>query len=87
MKAKGQYMRSNKTTAENLEAKFEAGGEVLDFFDTTAGKRPGKTTQRVNVDFPGWVVQSLDAEAHRLGITRQALIKVWIANQLENKTS
>ena len=79
-------MKSNKTTAENLEAKFEAGEEVLDYFDTANPKRPGKTTQRVNVDFPGWVVQSLDAEAQRLGITRQALIKVWIANRLENNT-
>lgn len=77
---------SNRTTENNLETKFEAGEEVLDYFDPAQAKRPGKATQRVNVDFPGWVVQRLDAEAQRLGITRQALIKVWIANQLEQKS-
>ena len=64
-----------KTTEGNLEAKFEAGESVLDYFDT----KP----KRVNVDFPNWTVQRLDQEAQRVGISRQALIKVWIAERLE----
>ena len=66
---------TSKTTAENLESKFEAGENVLDYFDTTP--------KRVNVDFPHWTIQRLDQEAQRVGISRQALIKVWIAERLE----
>lgn len=66
---------TSKTTARNLEAKFDAGENVLDYFDTSP--------KRVNVDFPIWTVQRLDQEAARFGITRQALIKVWITERLE----
>jgi hypothetical protein len=64
-----------KTTGENLEQKFDAGENVLDYFDTTP--------RRVNVDFPSWTITRLDKEADRVGISRQALIKVWIAERLE----
>jgi len=46
-------------------------------------RRPGRETRRVNVDFPGWVLAALDREAQRLGVTRQALIKLWIAGRLD----
>ena len=45
--------------------------------------RPNREAKRVNVDFPAWMVESLDREAHRLGVTRQSIIKVWIAERLE----
>ena len=64
-----------KTTAENLEEKFDRGEDVLDYFDTTP--------KRVNVDFPSWTISRLDKEAERVGISRQALIKVWISERLE----
>lgn len=70
------------TTAENLETKFERGEEVLDYFDLSKAEVVYPETQRVNVDFPAWVVSALDQEATRLGISRQALIKVWIAERL-----
>ena len=66
---------TSKTTHSNLETKFDAGERVLDYFDTSP--------KRVNVDFPSWTVQRLDKEAARFGISRQALIKVWIAERLE----
>jgi hypothetical protein len=69
---------ASKTTAENLESKFEEGENVLDYFDTNP--------KRVNVDFPHWTIQRLDQEAQRVGISRQALIKVWIAERLEKAT-
>ena len=50
-------------------------------------RRRGREVQRVNVDFPTWMVASLDAEATRLGITRQAIIKTWIAERLDGRTS
>ena len=50
-------------------------------------RRPGQEQRRVNVDFPSWMIESLDREAQRLGVTRQSIIKVWIAERLERKAS
>ena len=50
-----------------------------------AGGRPNRELKRVNVDFPVWMVESLDREAQRLGVTRQSIIKVWIAERLEQQ--
>jgi hypothetical protein len=50
-----------------------------------AARRPGVEQRRVNVDFPVWMIESLDREARRLGVTRQSIIKVWIAERLERE--
>jgi hypothetical protein len=71
------------TTAAELDRAFDEGEEVLHAFDLENSRRPGLEPRRVNVDFPTWVVQGLDLEAERLGVTRQALIKMWIAERLE----
>jgi Ribbon-helix-helix protein, copG family len=52
-----------------------------------AARRPGLEQRRVNVDFPEWMIESLDREARRLGVNRQSIIKVWIAERLEQNTS
>ncbi len=70
------------TTKENLEQRFDAGEDVLDYFDLPKARRPNLEAKRVNVDFPTWVVDGLDREAARLGVTRQSLIKMWIAERL-----
>lgn len=68
----------------DLDRKFDEGAEdVLDAFDLTTATRPNKGQRRVNVDFPVWMVDSLDREASRLGVTRQSIIKIWIAERLE----
>jgi hypothetical protein len=69
--------------AEELDQKFDDGEEVLEHFDLSSVKRPGLEIKRVNVDFPQWMVDSLDHEANRLGIHRQAVIKFWIAERLK----
>jgi hypothetical protein len=70
--------------ASELDKKFDEGAEdVLDEFDPSSATRPNRQQKRVNVDFPVWMVQSLDREASRLGVTRQSIIKVWIAERLE----
>lgn len=70
--------------ARELDRKFDDGIEdVIDYFDATTSVRPNREQKRVNVDFPLWMVESLDRESHRLGVTRQSLIKVWIAERLE----
>jgi hypothetical protein len=72
-----------KTSAKEFEAKFDAGEDISKFVDWSKMRRPGRETRRVNIDFPGWVVEALDREAQRLGVTRQALIKLWIAERLD----
>jgi hypothetical protein len=69
--------------AKEFEAKFDAGEDISEFVDWSKIRRPGRETRRVNVDFPGRVVEGLDREAARLGVTRQALVKLWIAERLD----
>ncbi len=70
--------------ASELDKKFDEGVEdVIDEFDLSKATRPNKEQKRVNVDFPVWMVESLDREASRLGVTRQSIIKIWIAERLE----
>lgn len=70
-------------TAEEFDRRFDEGESIVEYLDLTTLRRPGQEAKRVNVDFPAWVVNGLDTEARRLGVTRQALIKIWIAERLE----
>jgi hypothetical protein len=69
--------------AEEFDERFDRGEDVTSALDLAAARRPGYEQRRVNVDFPAWMVESLDREAKRLGVTRQSIIKVWIAERLE----
>ena len=71
--------------AEDFDKKFDDGEDIMPYLDLTSARRPGREVRRVNVDFPPWVVEALDVEAKRLGVTRQAVIKVWVAERLERK--
>jgi hypothetical protein len=68
--------------AKTLDRKFDAGENVVDQLDLSKARRVGTDPKRVNVDFPAWMVDSLDREARRLGVTRQSLIKLWLADRL-----
>ncbi|GAL14938.1 helix-turn-helix protein CopG family [Vibrio astriarenae] len=70
--------------AHEFDAKFESGGDILDELDLSNVKRPMQKQKRVNVDFPVWMLESLDREASRIGVTRQSIIKVWLAERLES---
>jgi len=74
-----------KMTTEEFDERFDAGGDVSGALDTAAVRRPGLEQRRVNVDFPTWMIEALDLEAKRLGVTRQSIIKVWIAERLEQQ--
>ena len=74
-----------KTKASEFDRAFDEGEDVTGRLDLDKARRVHYETRRVNVDFPDWMVRALDHEAHRLGVTRQALIKLWIADQLERK--
>ncbi len=69
--------------AKNLDKKFDSGEDIIKYLDLEKASRSGQEQRRVNVDFPEWMVDSLDKEARRLGVTRQAVIKVWIAAKLK----
>jgi hypothetical protein len=70
--------------AKDLDEKFDAGEEdIINDLDLSSLKRPNQTPRRVNVDFPEWMIASLDKEAARLGVTRQSIIKVWLAERLD----
>ena len=72
--------------ASDFDKKFDDGVEdVIDDIDPSSWRRPNREVRRVNVDFPLWMVESLDREAQRLGVTRQSIIKVWIAEKLEQQ--
>ena len=69
--------------ATEFDKKFDAGEDVSGAIDWSQARRPNDQPKRVNVDFPAWVVESLDKRARHLGVTRQSLIKLWIAERLQ----
>ena len=73
--------------AKNFEENFESGDEILQHLDLSKAKRPMQKQKRINVDIPEWMVDSLDREAGRVGVTRQSIIKVWLAERLEQSQS
>lgn len=73
--------------AKAFDKEFDAGKDVSKHLDLSKARKPLHAQRRVNVDFPEWMIDSLDKEASRLGVTRQSIIKVWLAERLESKTS
>lgn len=74
--------------AKKFDEKFDAGEvDVIDDLDLSTASRVNRKQKRVNVDFPVWMIESLDREASRLGVTRQSIIKVWLAERLERQSS
>jgi hypothetical protein len=69
---------------KEFDKKFDDGEDISMHLDYTKSRRPGREQKRVNVDFPVWMIQSLDKEANRMGVPRQSVIKVWIAERLEH---
>jgi hypothetical protein len=73
--------------ARDFDRRFDSGADVTGDLDLSKLRRPGQEQRRVNVDFPTWMIERLDREARRLGVTRQSIIKLWIADRLERKAS
>ena len=72
--------------AKDFEKQFDEDIDVTQSLDLSKAKRVLQEQKRVNVDFPTWMVESLDKEASKLGVTRQSIIKVWLAERLEHRT-
>ncbi|WP_423186520.1 type II toxin-antitoxin system BrnA family antitoxin [Alishewanella sp. d11] len=71
--------------AKVFDKKFDDDAvDIIDDLDLSTIKRSNQSQRRVNVDFPVWMIESLDKEASRVGVTRQSIIKVWLAERLED---
>ena len=73
--------------AKEFDKKFESGEDITKYLDLSKARRPEQEQKRVNVDFPVWMIQSLDKEAKRLGVPRQSLIKVLVAEHIQKKSA
>lgn len=73
--------------AERFDRKFDDGKDITGDLDVTRAERPLQAQRRVNVDFPTWMIDRLDKEARRLGVTRQSIIKIWLSERLEQVAS
>lgn len=73
--------------AKKFDSDFDSGKDVSSTLNLSKARRPLQEQKRVNVDFPTWMIESLDREASRLGVTRQSIIKVWLAERLEQTAS
>ncbi|MBU1599915.1 BrnA antitoxin family protein [bacterium] len=69
--------------ANELDRMFDEGEDISKYLDLSKARRPEQEQKRVNVDFPLWMIHSLDKEANRLGVPPQSIIKVWVAERLE----
>jgi hypothetical protein len=69
--------------ASKFDQTFDEGKSVLDALDLAQAHRPGEEQKRINVDFPVWMLEALDRQARHLGVTRQSVIKMWLAERLQ----
>lgn len=74
--------------AKDFDKKFDEGQEdIIEDLDLSTARRTNLEQKRINVDFPAWVVESLDREAARIGVTRQSIIKVWLVERLRAESA
>jgi hypothetical protein len=80
-------MKKKSIKAGDFDRKFDNGDDIYDYLDSSRAVRPGQEQRRVNVDFPVWMIQLLDKEAKKLGVTRQSIIKFWLAERLKESAT
>ncbi len=69
--------------AKEFDKKFDSGEDMMKYVDLSKARRVNQELKRVNIDFPVWIIEKLDKKSKKLGITRQSLVKVWIAQKLK----
>ena len=75
--------KATTITAEELYRRFDSGGDISEFLDWDKAERPGLVQRRVNLDLPTWMINTLDLEAKRVGVTRQSVMKLWLAERIK----
>jgi len=68
--------------ASNFNKKFDDGESIVEFLDLSKARRPAEEQKRINMEMPVWMLSALDREAKRLGVSRQSIIKLWLAERL-----
>ncbi|MBN8217986.1 MAG: CopG family transcriptional regulator [Spirochaetes bacterium] len=76
-----------KTKAREFDKRFDEGADITRHLDLAKASKPNIEQRRVNVDFPKWMIERLDREADRVGVTRQSIIKMWVSEHLEKVAS
>jgi len=71
------------TKASDFDQEFDDGENILEHLDLSKARRPAEEQKRINMDVPVWMLDALDREAKRLGVTRQSIIKIWLAERLQ----
>ncbi len=74
-------------TAEELDRRFDEGEDISEFLDWEKARRPNLEQRRVNLDLPAWMIESLDREAKRVGVTRQSVMKMWLAERIKEESA
>ena len=72
-----------KTKATNFDKKFDDGENIIEHLDLSKARRPAEEQKRIDMEIPAWMLDALDRESKRLGVTRQSIIKLWLAERLE----
>ena len=79
-------MKKKSIKAKDLDRKFDSGDDITEYLELDKAVKPRQEQKRVNVDFPVWMIEQLDKEAKKLGVTRQSIIKFWLAERLKEYT-
>ena len=72
-------------TAQEFEQRFDEGEDITPYIDKSSIRRPGVAPRRVNVDFPEWMIEKLDWQSRLIGVSRQALVKLWVSEQIQKE--
>ena len=72
-------------TAQEFEQRFDDGEDITPFIDMSSIRRPGVEPRRVNVDFPEWMIERLDWQSRLIGVSRQALVKLWVSERIQKE--
>jgi hypothetical protein len=79
-------MKNQSTmTAQEFERRFDEGEDITPYVDKSSIRRPGLEVRRVNIDFPEWIIQKLDFQSKLIGVSRQALIKLWVSERVQQE--
>jgi hypothetical protein len=77
--------KQSPMTAQEFEQRFDEGEDITPFIDMSSIRRPGVEPRRVNVDFPEWMIEKLDWQSRLIGVSRQALVKLWISERIQKE--
>jgi hypothetical protein len=79
-------MKKKSIETKEFDRKFDNGDDISEYLDLNKSMKPRQEQKRVNVDFPVWMIEQLDKEARKLGVTRQSIIKFWLAERLKENS-